>query len=71
MHQALGQQIAPRINPGSQQQGQYSIPSLQLGSRGGFSCQALPLELVKEEWNELDEVDPDYDEPVSTLGPLR
>jgi hypothetical protein len=58
MHQTLGQQIAPSINPGSQQQGQYSIPSLQLGSRDGFSCQALSLELVTE-GNELDEVDPD------------
>jgi hypothetical protein len=71
MHHTLGQQIAERTSPGSQQQGQYNIPSLQLGSRDGFSCQALPLELAKEEWNELDEVEPDYEEPVSAPGPLR
>jgi hypothetical protein len=70
-NQTLGQHIAERINPGSQQQGQYSIPSLQLNSCDGFSCQALPLELVEEVSNELDEVDSDYEEPVSVLGPWR
>lgn len=67
-----GQQIARRTNAGSQQHGQYNMPSLQPGS--GFSCQALlgpeleeVLEPEEEEWEE-----PDYDLlPDSVFGPLR
>jgi hypothetical protein len=61
-----GQKIARRIKPGSQQQGQYSNPSIHPGSADDFSCQALGREAEEEE-------EPDYelDLPDSALGPWR
>jgi hypothetical protein len=61
-----GQKMARRIKPGSQQQGQYSNPSIHLGSADDFSCQALGREAEEKE-------EPDYelDLPDSALGPWR
>jgi hypothetical protein len=58
LHQP-GQKIARRMKPGSQQQGQYSTPSIQPGSGDDFLCQALGRKLDAELELELESDDPD------------